>query len=188
MADAIDRTGASSGAEFTGARGGSNIDGYDEFRKALREFGTQWPKQLQKINKQTAELAANYAALKAYSMGGIWAAAAKAIVGRATQKDARVGVTINSRNPFAGAAFWGMKRRTGWFAAGKFSSSPKPQHPVWVGNTWEAARKGQGPYAINDALADHLDDILAIYSAEVEELMNEVLPPWKQGQMRRGIS
>lgn len=196
MADRVtpDRTGASSGSvvgdssTVERALGRKNIEGYDEFRAALREFGAQWPKALRNINKRAADAARDFARQQALSMGGIWAAAAKAIVARANQYDARVGVNASSKTtPFGGAAFWGMKRRTGWYAYSRFKDSPKPQHPPWVGNTWKAASRTEGPYAINAALADHLDEILDIYSQEIESLMNEVLPPWRQGQLRRGI-
>jgi hypothetical protein len=180
MADNID------GPNGAGSSGG-NIAGMAEFRKALRSMGEQYPKKLRQINKDIADIGADYSQAEAFKMGGIWAKAAKGIKGKASQKDARIGVTTGKSTPFAGAAFWGMKRRTGWYG-GLHSPNGAPQHPPWVGNTWAVAVKGQGPYAINTALADHLDDILKVYSDAIEALMNEALPPWRQAQMRRGIN
>ncbi len=35
----------------------------------------------------------------------------------------------------------------------------QPQFLPWVGNTWIPGRRGEGPYVINDVLADHADEI-----------------------------
>lgn len=104
---------------------------------------------------------------------------------------------LTVRNPDANAAFWGAKKRTGWNAysylrknakahtsvratgkvpgpsagnAVRYRRAPKGrQHPPWVGNSWQAGVKGQGPYALNDAIADNRPRIFDLYSKAVEQ-------------------
>lgn len=75
----------------------------------------------------------------------------------------------------ANVAFWGAKKRTGWYAARRYAHSTR-QHPSWVGNTWEAAVAGQGPYAINAALAAELQRFLGLYGQMIDDLAHRAFP------------
>lgn len=70
---------------------------------------------------------------------------ASAIQGRSTQKFARIAVVSRGRNRGAAGAFYGASR---W-----------RQFPPWVGNTWRVGARGEGPYAVNPAIADALPGI-----------------------------
>ena len=147
------------------------ITGLREFRKALKAAGPEFPKQLTKANRDVAKIAERVSQSSARSMGGIQARAASAIKGSANARSARIQIkpSKGKRNPtaMANVAFWGAKKRTGWY---RTKPEGKPQHPEWVGNNWEVADLNSGPYAINAALARHLDDIVAAHRAALDRL------------------
>ena len=124
------------------------------------------------INQVIADLLAEKSRRQATSMGGVYAKGAPAIVGAANFKSARIRVKATKAYRFAPAAFWGTKRRSGWYAARRFEASRGEQHPPWVGASWEVGVKGEGPYAINDAIADNLDEMLDLWSERLQQLIN----------------
>lgn len=147
------------------------VKGLKEFRRALKQISDDLPKEMRKLQKQIADDVAGKAQGYAAGMGGVQAKAAGAIKSYATQTQASVGVT----SPIADVAFWGAKRHTGWYAH-IHSPGGRPQHPVWVGTSWEAGVHGQGPYAINDALADEADTIEDRYMRMIEDLASKAFP------------
>ena len=96
-------------------------------------------------------------------MGGPQRHFAKAIRARGGVAGARL--TIGDTNAYA--AFWGAKQRTGWNAG-----NSTPNLPEWVGNSWKVGGPG-GPYAINPAIRNHMDDILKAYREGIDALMDE---------------
>jgi len=147
------------------------ITGLREFRKALKAVGPEFPKELTRANRDVAKIAERVSQSQARSMGGIQARAASAIKGSANARSARIQIkpSKGKRNPtaMANVAFWGAKKRTGWY---RTKPEGKAQHPEWVGSGWEVADMNSGPYAINAALARHLDDIVAAHSAALNRL------------------
>lgn len=147
------------------------ITGLREFRKALKAVGPEFPKELTRANRDVAKIAERVSQSQARSMGGIQARAASAIKGSANARSARIQIkpSKGKRNPtaMANVAFWGAEKRTGWY---RTKPEGKPQHPEWVGSAWEVADMNSGPYAINAALARHLDDIVAAHSAALNRL------------------
>jgi len=152
----------------------AEIRGLKEFRRQLKDVDAYWVKELRKASKDVADEGASHARREAASLGGVQAHAAKAIKGYATATEARVGILAGKRHPEANAAFWGAKRRTGWYGFNRYRVSRAIQHPVWVGNAWEPAVRGQGPYAINDALATHLESLLNRYRKSIDDLADLV--------------
>jgi len=124
------------------------------------------------LNKDIAEMLAAKARTKAAGMGGVYAKGAPAIVGAGTVKAGRVRVKATGGYRFAPVAFWGTKRRTGWYAARRFEGSGREQHPYWVGNMFDVGVKGQGPYAINDAIAENIDELLELWEQRLQEIIN----------------
>ena len=155
----------------SGASSGGKIEvvGLKEFRKALKAMDPQWPKALRKVHKQIADTGAGLARGVASGMGGVQAHFADALRGTATQTEARI--SVNGRGG-ANVAFWGAKRHTGWYARSQFHDST-PQHPPWVGSSWEVAVPGEGPYAINPALAAYRPDIWEAYFQMVLDLAHD---------------
>lgn len=158
--------------------GGQNVEirGLREFRAALRAMGPEWAGALKEAHKAIGDLGANAARQVAAGMGGIQAKAKSAIGGKATAANAAVGVFPSSVDRMGNVAFWGAKRHTGWYANPRYSSSSGQQHPDWVGASWEPAVAGQGPYAINQALAEHLDDILDEYGNAIDQVTLRAFP------------
>lgn len=95
---------------------------------------------------------------------------AGSIYGTGSARQAAVGVRRE-----ANAAFWGAKKRTGWYAAQKYAGGPT-QHPEWVGNNWDVGVLGQGPYAINPAIFHELDNIERAYGEAVEDIARRAFP------------
>jgi hypothetical protein len=164
------RTGATSGADLISV---TEIRGLRDFRRELKAIGPEWPRELRKVNKEISTRAAGWARARATAHGGAQAKFADRIRGYANQRAARVGIATG--NTGAGPTFWGAKRHTGWYDRARYNDSP-PQHPPWVGNSWDAAVHGQGPYALNPALADHVDDIVDEYGDMLDELAHRAFP------------
>lgn len=117
------------------------------------------------------------------------AAAARAVSGRSYPDGAAVAVTAGARVPHALATVWGRKgRRTGWnlfdySGPGQVNrvrrvraASALSQHPLWVGQAWRVATRGEGPRGLNDALADHQGDYVDEFAAMSMGLIIRALP------------
>lgn len=131
--------------------GAVRIEGLADFRRDLRGAGQGWPRTLSVVNRRVA----NYVADKARGMTETaqQAKASRAIRGSATQSAAKIAVT---RSPvFAQGAFFGALRFK--------------QFPAWVGNSWEPGGGG-GPYAVNPAIRDSLQDIVDAYGDGFEHI------------------
>jgi hypothetical protein len=148
------------------------IKGLKEFRRELKAASADLPKALRKAQKDMADDVATRAQGIASGMGGEAAKAAGSIKGYATQTQASVGFPSGG---VAGAAFWGTLRHTGWYAAARYSHSTR-QHPKWIGNSWEPGVAGQGPYAINDALAQYLPELDERYLDMIDDLARRAFP------------
>lgn len=150
------------------------IEGLKEFQRALRKLDSDLATEPRKFNKELADDIASDARSRASAMGGVRGRAAGAITGYATAAQASVGfLAASSRYPMASVAFWGAKKHTGWYA---HINSNVPQHPRWVGNTWEPGVRSQGPYAINDAVAVEADRIVDRYWVWLEQLARQAFP------------
>lgn len=140
--------------------------GLNELRRELRklEDSRAWARALGKIHRGVAKEVASTARSYAQSMGGPQKHFASAIKGYGTVREARVGLS----DPNSYAAFWGAKQdHTGWNAGNR----GRPNQPEWIGNSWDVATKGQGPYALNDAVADRLPWIEQTMATEVDRLL-----------------
>ena len=151
------------------------IRGLKEFRAALKAAGAGYPKELRAVHKQVADTTAGRARSIAEGLGGVHARAAKAIKGYATQTEARLGSHPSASVPEANVAVWGAKRRTGWYAARRYAGG-RPQHPPWVGNSWTVAERGQGPYALNQAVSEEADHIVELYAEAFDRLTAKAFP------------
>lgn len=131
---------------------------------------------------------------------------ASKIVGKGTVSGARVG--LRGVKPEAVGAFWGAKGRSGWYLdqsiesrridgsgrvqvdyrlANDPSRGGRPQFGRWVGNSWDAGRLDQGPYAINPAVAKNQALIEATYKEVTDDLLARAFPDHKfAGGLRRG--
>lgn len=149
---------------------GAQIIGLKEFRAALKAMGPEWPRELRAVHRKIATEGARRSSAVAAGMGGEQGHFAGAIGSASSQREARVTV-----RPQANAAFWGAKKHTGWYAAPRYFDSPA-QHPKWVGASWEPAEFGQGPYAINDALAQYKPQMFEDYLKMIDDLAHRAFP------------
>lgn len=151
---------------------GFEVRGLKDFRRELKAASADLPKALRSAQKEIADEVADRAQSQASGMGGIQAKAAGSIRGYATPVQASIGFPSGG---VAGAAFWGTLRRTGWYAAARYAGGP-PNTPRWVGASWEPGVAGQGPYAINDALAAFLPELDERYLTMIEDLASKAFP------------
>lgn len=148
------------------------VEGLRDLRRELRRLGPEWPKAMRKGFKAISDEVATRARPRASAMGGVQAKAAGKIRGYAGAAEASVGAPSGG---IAAVAFFGAKKHTGWYANPRYAGSP-PQHPKWVGNSWEAGVAGQGPYAINDAVAAEVPWILAQFETVIDEVTAKAFP------------
>lgn len=180
MAKKVSQGSGATIASDLGGRYAVNVVGLREFRKALKGVGPQWPKELTRANRDVAKIGERVSQAEARRMGGVQARAANAIKGSANARFARIQIKPSSgkRNPtaMANVAYWGAKARSGWYKRGKYADSKGVQHPEWVGANWDVAEINEGPYAINAALARHLDDIVAAHRAAIDRIAAAAFP------------
>lgn len=179
------------------------IEGLDDFRKRLAEAGD--PKAVKAHFKRAEKIIAQRVALvanaEAAGSSGVTRHYPKGVKGKSTARGASVYPWKKASYP----AFWGAKpgKRSGWNrtsylrknakthtsvrtnAPGKSSASAvrtrrnlggKPQFPAWVGNSWQAGVRGQGPYAINSAVADSRPQIEQMYLKAMEQVARRAFP------------
>lgn len=165
------RSGSTSGAAI-------RVEGLAEFRRELRKLSEPraWSKELAGLHRDLAKDMAAKAQAEARGMGGIQRHFADAIRGYGTAPAARLGITAGRKGERywgAYAAFWGVKdNRTGWNNDGS-----KPNIKAeWVGNSWDVAVIGQGPYAINSTLATHQRYIVEKYGHAFDALARRAFP------------
>lgn len=107
-----------------------------------------------------------------------------AIKGTGTaSRGARLRITKTKKLEAAWVAFWGTDRRLGWFAHPRYRAYTARDQglPPWVGAKWRAARRGEGPHAINEALADAEDEILAKVEQALQDALDEIDRATKKG-------
>lgn len=148
------------------------VEGLRDLRRQLRAAGPEWPRAMRKGFKAIADEVADRAEANASAMGGVQAKAASKIRGYAGAAEASVGAPSGG---IAAVAFFGATKHTGWYARPRYSDSP-PQHPKWVGNNWEPGVAGQGPYAINEAVAAEVPWILEQFEAVIDDVAGQAFP------------
>lgn len=149
---------------------------FDDFIHDLRDAQAGLAKEKRRANKEVAEFVATRARSDARSGTRMERHFAAAIQGRATQNLARIGISSSKTNWGANTAFFGAKRRTGWYAKARYAPSPSPQFPEWVGIGWPYASKSAGPYVLNAALADVLPQVEQLYIDAHERAYKRAFP------------
>lgn len=145
-----------------------HIRGLVEFQAALREAAMAEPKAMAEANTKIAKQVAGEARLFAAGEGPQQRHFARFITGQGSASGASVGL----RGRTANAAFWGGYRHVGWY-----SKKPgPPQFKPWVGNDWEVGVVGQGPYAINPAIAHDTPMIVRSYEEMIGHLIRKAFP------------
>lgn len=139
-----------------------HIEGLREFRAALKEAGTGWPKALGQANKQAAQIIADDASHRAESLGSTARHVASSIKAAATQQ---ASVTL-------GGDQWPMA------LGAEFGSRRYPQFPPWRGNQWT---DGEGPpggegYFLMPAVRENKEAFMEAYGRSVDELTRDAFP------------
>lgn len=144
-----------------GGRTGGQIRGLAEFQRELRTLDRKLGSELRKGLKRAAEVAASGARSRASSGNRMQASAAATIKAQAEQRAAKISFG-SARVPYGVGAFMGAKA---W-----------PQFLPWVGATWRVGERGEGPYLINQGIADRMDAMLDEVGREIETLSRKAFP------------
>lgn len=153
----------------------TEILGLREFQAALRKMNGEWDSAMSLAHQRIGSKGAAFARARARAGSRLQAKAASAIGERHTVRNAAVAVLPSRLDRMANVAYWGAKKRTGWYSKRRYEGSTR-QHPVWIGNSWEVAQAGQGPYAINAALAEHREELLDEYLEQVDRIARAAFP------------
>ena len=134
----------------------------------------EWRKELRKAYRSVSKIGASYGRASMRSSGSRQLARAARGVkagSNASQGYVRTyGWVKTSTTPLkALAPTWGTKGPTGWLA--KIEGTTSRNNPPWVTKRWEAAVAGQGPYGLNDGLAEGKDKIVGEFERVADELI-----------------
>lgn len=146
------------------ASGEVRIENLKDLRKELKklEDARPWLKEMTAANREIARDVTEWSRAAAVAMGGQQAHFAGALSGRATQIAARVEVA-GARTPKgkarANPAFWGRNSQGNW-----------------IGASWDVGVSGEGPYAINEAIARRYVEIEARFRALIDRVTGEAFP------------
>ena len=149
--------------------GAVEVQGLTQFRHDLRVLSGDAPKAMRKAHGRIASYVQGKARSNASAAGGVYAKARTQIRGNSSADSAEIGVSTSGLGP---VAFWGAKKRTGWYKAARYEESTR-QHPEWVGNNWDVGDRLQGPYVINYTIHEELDEIVDRFGAEMDELFSQ---------------
>lgn len=152
------------------------VKGANELSAALRQAQKNTNKELARSNRMVARQTREWSRAAASSGTPLQRRAAGGIGSSAGAKNAKLTVRSTARAPMAPPAFWGKGGRSGWYAADRYAASTGRQHPQWVGNSWKAGVRGQGPYVLNDVLADREAEIGDLYLDGQWEAIERALP------------
>lgn len=139
----------------------TEVRGLADFQRDLRSVDRRWGGELRKALKSVSEPVAESARGRASSSGGTLGKAAPSIKAQAEQRAAKISWG-SAREPWAIGAIMGAKQY--------------PQFRPWVGSSWQIGARGQGPYAVNEAIADAEDEIVDGIGDALIELSHEAFP------------
>jgi hypothetical protein len=145
------------------------VEGYNEFVAGLKKVDRDFARNLAKLHRVTA----NYVRDRARAAAG--GRHSSAITGRGDDRSAKLVVKPGRRGDSL-VKFFGAKRRTGWYAARKFSSSSGRQHKPWVGNQWDPGERNAVPYLIGDAINAAVPEIEREFVEWVELIARPAFP------------
>lgn len=166
-----------------------HIQGFQELFAGIRKATQDLSKETRQANLAVSKQVVEWAQSAARQGTRLEQRAAVGIGPSATNRTARIRM-IPAQNgtdaALAAPAFWGMKKRVGWFGGwsnGKkdaamlrrFAGLPT-QMPPWVGNSWIAGRPGEGPYVINEVLGERIAEIEAMYADAYEKALQGAFP------------
>jgi len=161
-------------------------DGLGEMIDGLRSAQRDLRREQRRANRDVAVQAQQWARSAASRGTRQQQAMAGAIQARASATMAKLALSTAGKWGAANPAFWGQTRKFGWYGGwyrgervkrrtAGFADGP-PQGPKWVGSNWIGGVKGEGPYVLNDALADHIEEIGDLYLDAYERALKAAFP------------
>lgn len=150
------------------------IKGLQDFRRDLRALDRKLPNEVRKLHRKVSDHVADKARRGAAAGDAQSRKAVGAIKARATQRAAYIETV--PKPAFALGVFWGMKRRTGWYANPRYEGSNARQFQPWVGNQWDPGDAGGKPYFIGEAINQSIDEVQDIYLEGIDDLAKHAFP------------
>lgn len=146
------------------------VRGLRELRAALRQADRDLPKQLTLVFREAAQLVQARAQAAAPSDRH-----ARSVRARGTQKGAFLRVVPGRRGDSL-AVFLGQRRRSGWYARGRYRPSAGRQFRPWVGNAWDPGGNAGVPYFIGPAVNQSVDEVVDLIGDRFEDLLRQAFP------------
>lgn len=150
-------------ARVGGRQGAFRVEGLREFQRELRNVDRTLGRDLRAALKRAAEIAAADARSRARSAGGVLGKAevVASIKAQAEQRAAKIS--------------WGAAAAP--MAAGAIMGAVQyAQFEPWVGAAWTPGVAGEGPRAINDAIASTRPRIEEAILDELDRLASRAFP------------
>ena len=150
-------------ATVGGRSGAFRVQGLREFQRELRALDRSLGKELRAGLKRAAEIAAADARSRASSAGGVLGKAevVASIKAQAEQRAVKIS--------------WGAAAAP--MAAGAIMGAlAYPQFDAWVGSSWAPGVAGEGPRAINDAIAAKRPEVEEAILDEISKLAARAFP------------
>lgn len=139
---------------------GVRIDGLRAFQKALKAVGDKFPGELREANYDLASSVVERARLRALTVPGVAAKAAKSL---------RAARTANQASVTGGGA------RYPYFYGAEFGSKRYKQFQPWRGNQWSGWAGGPG-YFLHPTLRDEAPALIEDYMRRIDALTSEAFP------------
>lgn len=148
------------------------LRGFREFSRELKRVDKKFGKELRQAHLKISKLVVgrtHKAMTSSFGPGrGGVAKARRGVRPKATQSYAAVN-TVNNP-PWTLGVIWGMRQRSGWFAAPRYADAENRQFEPWVGNQWDPGEHGGKPYYLGDAVNDSIDEAIDIFGEAIEDL------------------
>jgi len=148
------------------------VEGLDEFARAMRRVDPRIGKALQKAHK---EIAKKVSGKVEGAVGGLGSpqsgAAARGVRPRAGQKEATI--ALLGSNKFIRAAVMGTQ--THWVFGRPVSAASMMRRvwQPWVGNSWTAE---EGLYGVSPAITAAIPSVVETYSDAIDQALSEAFP------------
>lgn len=155
--------------------GAVEVRGLRELREGLAWADSNAEAALKNLHRDLANRERDSSRRNARSGTRLTERAAMGIGSSSSHNQARITVRPTAAAPMARVAFWGALARTGWYARARYDGSTR-QHPVWVGQHWRVAVRGEGPYVINYTLAEDMPEIEHLYFERLGDLYERAFP------------
>ncbi len=150
------------------------VQGLRDFQKDLKWGEKVHREEFKKVHRNVSDLVGDRARAAMGSGGPQASRAAAGVKSRATQTAAII--STGGRPPYTLGVIWGMRRRSGWYAAKRYDQSAKRQFKPWVGSQWDPGEHGGKPYYIGSAINASEPEVERLYLEGIDAVSGRAFP------------